>query len=230
MILTTPSTISPEFVAITCLSVRVQTPEGESATQISSQTNSLDHHSSNDSRIRRDINFVGDSRCALKAFDESRVRFTKRVEWLRRSFPRQPFRLGWRVEETALLAKYLYERGDGRFKHCWKKPQAGFEPGKRGAIGKCSSKITLEVAQTLLDEGIPHNDDEDDQHPARIYNVFDGVPYEATHTQRGVSYHGYPWRGRMPKRILRVLESRAEAQGHGKEFKEWIKQYAENDR
>lgn len=125
------------------------------------------------------------------------------------------------------LGKYLYERGEGRFKHCWKNAQAGFVPSKRGQVGKCSAKITDEVAQGLLDDGIEFKNDDSDPHPERIYNVFDGVPYEATHTLKGVSFHGYPWRGRMPARILRELGRRAEAAGKGREFRNWVNDYGQ---
>lgn len=67
---------------------------------------------------------------------------------------------------------------------------------------KCSCKITQDVAQTLLDEGIPFRDEDDDPFPRKIYNVFEGIPYEAVPTEAGRSYHGYPWRGRMPRKIL----------------------------
>jgi len=125
------------------------------------------------------------------------------------------------------LGKYLYERGEGRFKHCWNRPYAGFEPDKRGEVGKCSSKITNDVAQALLEDGVEFKINDDDPHPDKIYNVFDGVPYVATITRPGVSYHGYPWRGSIPMRILRELERRADAAGNSREFKNWVREFWE---
>src|SRR5690606_24974604 len=121
--------------------------------------------------------------------------------------------------------KYLYERGEGRFKHCWNKPEAGFSPPESAPVGKCSSKITDMIAQTLLDEGVEYRLEEDDPHPSKIYNVFEGVPYEAAPTRPGISYHGYPWRGPMPRWIYRILKKRADDQGHGSTFKAWLKKY-----
>ncbi len=66
------------------------------------------------------------------------------------------------------MAKYLYDPGVGRFKHCWNKPYAGFEPGARGAIGKCANTISREMAQTLLDEGIPYWESPEDTYPRAI--------------------------------------------------------------
>jgi hypothetical protein len=124
------------------------------------------------------------------------------------------------------VGKYLYDRGDNRHKHHWNKPEAGFHPSHRGPIGKCSNKINQELAQTLLDEGIEYRS-EDFDYPEKIYNVYEGVPYVAVPTLPGVSYHGYPWRGRMPRRILRRLEAMAADEGYADQFKSWLKDYSE---
>jgi len=125
---------------------------------------------------------------------------------------------------------YLYERGDGRFKHCWSRPYAGFEPkydGQplQGQVGKCSSKINDTRAQELLDDGIEVRDDRNDEHPSCIYNVFEGVPYEAVPTQYDKSYHGYPWQGRMPKWVLKELRTRAWNEGFRDTFEKWVETY-----
>lgn len=119
---------------------------------------------------------------------------------------------------------WSYERGEGRFKHCWRKRYAGFIPSKRGEIGKCSSEITDEIAQSLLDTGISLFEYEEDSYPSRIYNVHNGVIYEAMPTIPGVSYHGFPWRGqRPPLKIIEALENAAKKSGHEAEFKRWLK-------
>ena len=43
----------------------------------------------------------------------------------------------------------------------------------------------------------PIDEDSEFDFPERIFNVYRGVPYVAVQTQPGVSYHGYPWCGRM---------------------------------
>jgi hypothetical protein len=51
--------------------------------------------------------------------------------------------------------------------------------------------------------------------PERIYAVYRGVIYEAMPTIRGLSYHGFPWRGDLkgrrplPKTILKQLRHMA---------------------
>ena len=128
------------------------------------------------------------------------------------------------------MAKFLYDRGQHRRKHCWKNSYAGFQPSAKGQVGKCSSKITQTIAQALLDDGVPDWDNEDAQYPTAIYNVFEGIPYEAAPTEPGKSYHGYPWRGTMPLRIFAQLEERASQSGHGRRFKKWVRKHSEMHR
>lgn len=128
-------------------------------------------------------------------------------------------------------AKWLYERGEGRFKHCWKKDEAGFVPSQKGPVGKCHSSITDEVARELLRNGVLYRalGTTDVEH---VYAVYRGVIYEAAPTRIGVSFHGYPWRGDLgagplPPRILRKLEAMARQQGCFKEFNQWLEEYGE---
>lgn len=134
-------------------------------------------------------------------------------------------------EENPALASYLYERGEGRSKHRWNKDEAGFKPAKRGPVGKCHSSISEEIAQDLLQTGIiepsPFGDDNLCAAPERVYNVYRGIPYVAVHTRPGISYHGYPWRGRMHPQVREQLRARAEQTGDLREFQKWLKKYHE---
>lgn len=124
-----------------------------------------------------------------------------------------------------------FDRGDGRYKHRWGKDEAGFEPGKRGAIGKCHNSINTGVAGELLAKGIPFYEDRNDQQPAKIYSLYRGVIYEAVPTVPGVSWHGYPWRGDLsgrnllPRRIRKELRQMAVNDGSLKEYEQWLKQF-----
>lgn len=120
---------------------------------------------------------------------------------------------------------YAYDRGEHRTKHCWSHPHAGFVPSVRGPIGKCSNRLTDALALELLNQGLPFRQNPDSPHPDAIYNIFEGVPYVAVKTVEGISFHGYPHRGRMPERIRQALESRAESSGHAREFRRWMKDY-----
>jgi hypothetical protein len=87
---------------------------------------------------------------------------------------------------------WIYEP-DPRRKHSWNKPMAGFVEVNGVQVAMCSSLITIEIAQRMLDEGyrwVPIGSI--DEHPQRIYAIFDGVVYRATPTVPGTSYHGFP--------------------------------------
>lgn len=125
---------------------------------------------------------------------------------------------------------WLYERSDGRTKHCWAKDDACFVSGKRGMVGKCHASITDDVATQLLRNGVTYNAPGTDD-PEHVYAVYRGVIYEAAPTQPGLSFHGYPWRGdqgrpSLPPRVRRELRCRAEASGHLNEFEKWLKKYS----
>lgn len=126
---------------------------------------------------------------------------------------------------------WRYERGAHRYKHRWNRDDAGFEPGKRGPIGKCPKWMTAELAEKVLNEGCPLYEDEEATHPDRIYGYYNGVIYEAVPTTPGCSYHGYPWRGDLkgrtppPRRVFRHLEQQAEAADEIREYRRWLKNY-----
>lgn len=131
---------------------------------------------------------------------------------------------------TKPVRKWIYERGEGRTKHCWNKPRAGFKPGLRGQVGKCSNQITDAVATELLNGGLPDEDGRpespgNDSYPQRIYNVFDGAIYVAVPTQPGKSYHGYPVQGRLPRKLLKRLRQKAEEIGCLQAFEKWVRDY-----
>src|SRR5690554_2752228 len=118
--------------------------------------------------------------------------------------------------------RWVYERGEGRYKHRWKNDYAGFEPGEKGPIGKCPKSLTEQLATELLNQGVPYFDDPEDPSPSKIYAIYRGVIYEAAPTMPGVSWHGYPWRGDLkgrrplPSNIIRKLRKLAEVSGHTK--------------
>lgn len=126
------------------------------------------------------------------------------------------------------MSSYKYDPGQGRTKHKWNRDEAGFKPSKRGAVGKCPKILKDDEREALLNDGVPFFDFEEDEHPSRIYNVHNGVIYEAQPTEYGKSYHGYPWQGDLPKRILHILEIRAEKAGCLKELKKWLKEHLSN--
>ena len=136
-------------------------------------------------------------------------------------------------EEGESDPKWLYERGEGRRKHCWNKSVPGFVPGKRGPVGKCSNLITDVIAKTLLNSGfhLPPDEDEDEDedhagwYPDEIFNVHNGAVYVAVPTQPGRSYHGYPYQGRLPKVVVASLRARAAEDGCLEGLERWLKEH-----
>jgi hypothetical protein len=131
---------------------------------------------------------------------------------------------------TKPAPKWIYDRAEGRYKHCWKRPEPGFQPGHRGPVGKCSSLITDVVATELVNTGIHDAADEVEQEDGRkysskIYNVHNGAIYVAVPTMPGVSYHGYPVQGRLSRKLLGRLRERATELDCLKAFEKWVREY-----
>ncbi len=123
-------------------------------------------------------------------------------------------------------ARKRYDPGEHRFKHCGSQPQAGFRRNGSAWIGLCPSTLSKEYAEELLNAGIAYPEGSDT--PQRIYNVHEGVVYEAVYS--GGSWHGYPWRYRpgrkaLPRQIRSNLERRATDQGYQQAFKNWMKEH-----
>lgn len=137
--------------------------------------------------------------------------------------------LGGARGEAMTKKKWDYDPGVRRFKHKWSRPEAGFDERRGVPIGKCPNSITVKQAERLLNSGVPWPEEweSSSQHPSRIYNVFEGVVYEAVPTMRGYSYHGFPARKRLPRLVLCELEKRATEAGFAQEFKQWIKTYCQ---
>ena len=121
---------------------------------------------------------------------------------------------------------WRYDPGDKRRKHKWAKDYAGFEVEGGLRVGKCPLGLTGKVAEQLLNSGVEwHNPSMGVEHPWNIYNVHDGVIYKAAITVHGVSFHGFPCEGRIPREIVNRLRAIAEEKGCLQEFETWLKQY-----
>jgi hypothetical protein len=118
-----------------------------------------------------------------------------------------------------------YDPGEHRFKHKnWRGEHFNAEAGR--PVGQCPPEFhqVSELAGRLLNDGIPWNNPGDKRAtPHYVYNVYKGVVYEATRTEPGKSYHGYPFRGRLPRVVLTRLEAIAEAQGCLHQMRRWLR-------
>lgn len=121
---------------------------------------------------------------------------------------------------------YEYDPGERRGKHRWSNDYAGFESEDGLQVGKCPSSIDRTRAQALLNGGIPwHNPAIDSAHPQSIFAVDRGAIYKATPTVPGRSYHGFPWKGPVPRNILERLRGMAKSEGFEQEFEAWRRKY-----
>jgi hypothetical protein len=133
------------------------------------------------------------------------------------------------MNSHASTLPYRYDPGEHRLKHCGNEPYAHFRQEGSGFIWICPSTLSKKHAEDLLCCGVPDYD-LGAEHPKRIYAVHEGVVYEARPTASGLTYHGFPWRGRpghnrLPRPIQRQLRDRAEKAGCLKAFNHWLDQY-----
>lgn len=83
--------------------------------------------------------------------------------------------------------------------------------------------MSKQLAEQLLNDGIGYPLGQET--PERIYNLHNGVVYEAVYS--GENWHGYPWRYRpgrksLPRQIKQELERRAEQQDCLSSYKHWM--------
>jgi hypothetical protein len=122
-----------------------------------------------------------------------------------------------------------YDKGERRFKHVGRKPCAEIvfvDGNPRMAVGKCPNTLTPQDCEALLRDAVagPNGDREID-FPKKLYTVHDGVIYEAQTTTAGRTYHGYPFRGRLSRKLLRELEKLATEMDCETEFRAWVKSH-----
>lgn len=132
--------------------------------------------------------------------------------------------------------RWEYDPAEHRFKHCWNRPYAEVTRDGSTYKGKCPSTLSKVAACDLVNDAEYEGKNPQDGfntgefQPKRIWNIHEGVVYEAVPTQSG-SYHGYPWCGkpganRLPIAVRIALAQRAAEQGFEREFKAWMKRYA----
>jgi hypothetical protein len=125
----------------------------------------------------------------------------------------------------------VYDKGERRFKHVGKgdQPYIEFDPGQpRRWIGKCPTSHTDADRAKLLGEAIEAPNDSSELDFAKtLYVVDDGAIYEAQSSDWGVSYHGYPYRGRMGHKLLEELRAMAKKKQCLGQFETWVKEHIE---
>ncbi len=124
------------------------------------------------------------------------------------------------------MSAWRYDPGEKRTKHKWAKDYPGFVNQDGCPVGKCPKSMTRYTAESLLNKGVAwSNPNLERSYPNAIFNVHEGVIYKATITEHARSYHGYPWKGRVPRKVFIKLEEIAEANDWNGEFGKWVKRH-----
>ncbi len=113
--------------------------------------------------------------------------------------------------------KRAYQKGEGRYKHVGKsgEPEISFDNGNpKHYVGLCPMGIPDELRTELLNEAIADdNGDRELDFPKRLHVVHNGAVYRAETTDWGKSYHAFPYRGKLGRKLLTALGEMAEAKG-----------------
>ena len=119
-----------------------------------------------------------------------------------------------------------YDKGERRYRHVGKGPLPRIvfdSENPRKWFGKCPSTLNSSDHRRLVNEAIPgSNGDRDLPFPKTIYAVHEGAIYEGQTTDRGRSYHGYPYHGKLPQELLDSLRQVARNKGCEKAFDRWV--------
>jgi hypothetical protein len=125
-----------------------------------------------------------------------------------------------------------YDKGERRFKHVGKSSQPEIEfddSNPKKWVGKCPSTLGEKDRECLLNEAIPgSNGDRDLVAPKKVYVVHEGAVYEAQTSDRGCSYHGYPYRGKLSKNLIVELQAMADRKHCRETFDAWVKKHIES--
>ncbi len=135
---------------------------------------------------------------------------------------------GLLLEETPPPPR-RYDKGERRFKHVGKEPFAAIvfiDDNPKMAVGKCPNNLDVAACEEILVDAIAgSNGDRDIDFPKKLYAVHDGVIYEAQTTDWGKSYHGYPFRGHLSRKLLKKLQEIAAEKECETEFESWVKRH-----
>ena len=124
-----------------------------------------------------------------------------------------------------------YDKGERRRKHVSNgtEPEIEFVPGSpKMWIGKCPRTLTHDDHVRLVNEAIPgKNGDREVSFQKKLYVVHDGTIYEVQTTDRGRSYHGYPYKGKLGRGLVKELRKMAVSKNCQAKFESWVKEHIE---
>ena len=113
------------------------------------------------------------------------------------------------------MPTYQYDPGTPKKKHHWEEDEPAIVRRGRELVAMCPNNVTNAEAAAQLVNAVPWSPpDWDKPWPKRLYNLFRGIVYRATHTLGGTSYHAFPEReGDLPASVRRQLSERAAKTG-----------------
>jgi hypothetical protein len=122
-----------------------------------------------------------------------------------------------------------YDKGEKRFKHEGTGPDPKIQFLKnqpRRFVGKCPAGMSAQVRTQLLNDAVagPEGDREID-YPKYLYVVHNGAIYEARTSDAGVSYHGFPYRGKLARQMVNQLRAMAQEKKCLDAFEDWVKKH-----
>jgi len=139
--------------------------------------------------------------------------------------------IGTSSQDGASPPRRRYDKGERRYRHVGRGSEPTIEVSPRRPkerIGKCPKTLTAAQHEQLANEAIPApNGNRDLDVPKRLYVVHGGAIYELQTTDLGVSYHGYPYHGRLSKDLITQLRTMATEKNCEREFSHWLKQHIE---
>ena len=124
-----------------------------------------------------------------------------------------------------------YDKGERRHKHVGRGDSPAIEfvrDNPRHWVGKCPRTLTPEDHARLVNEAVPaSNGDREVGFAKKIYAVHNGAIYEGQTTDRGKSYHGYPYRGKLSRSLVKDLRNMATQKNCEMEFDTWVDKHIE---
>jgi hypothetical protein len=130
-------------------------------------------------------------------------------------------RFAARVARRALK----YDKGDRRMKHVGtsSEPEIVVDPGQpRKLVGKCPKGLEKSAAVILRRSIAGSNGDRPGSYFKHRYAVHNGTIYEAATSDKGETYHGYPYGGKLPKALVAELRKCAVREKTEDRFDKWV--------
>jgi hypothetical protein len=130
---------------------------------------------------------------------------------------------------TKIAMPRKYDKGEKRIKHEGTGPDPEiqfFKNQPRRFVGKCPAGMSAQVRTQLLNDAIagPAGDREID-YPKYLYVVHNGAIYEARTSDAGVTYHGFPYRGKLARQMVNRLRTMAQDKKCLDAFEDWVKKH-----